>query len=98
MSLPIYHTDDVSLSLMQTVWASSLNPIIANPLTQGNLLTGVSLINGVNVINHKLSRVQQGWIITDQDGIASIYRSKVFGPQTLTLTSNAAVVVNIYVF
>lgn len=98
MSLPIYQSDSTPFSLMQTAWASSLNPIISNPLSQGLFLKNVSLIVGETKINHLLGRTQQGYIITDQNGAASIYRSKPFGPQSLSLTSNAAVVVNIYVF
>ncbi len=98
MSLTIYHTDDIPFTLMQSDWSTELNPIIANPLTKGILLKDVALISGVTVINHKLARVQQGWIVTDQNGSAEIYRSKPLSPQTLTLTSSAAVIVSLYVF
>lgn len=83
---------------MQTQWAASLDPVIANPLINGNFLKDVHLINGVTVINHLLSRKPQGWLIVDVQGAATVYRSAPFNPLTLTLTSNAAVTVSLYVY
>lgn len=83
---------------MQNVWAAQLNPILVIPILSGLQLTNVSLASGVNNINHLLSRLQQGWFLTDQQGGASIYRSKPFNPTTLTLTSDAVVTVSIWVY
>jgi hypothetical protein len=94
MSLP----QRLPLPLMQTQWASQLDPVLGNPLVQGNLLTGIALINGVTVINHKLSRQMQGWIIVDQNAAATVYRSAALNSSTLSLTSNAAVTVALWVF
>lgn len=84
--------------LMQTGWSTSLNPVIQNPLMNGNFLPNITLANGTTIINHRLGRMQQGWFITDIDGAATIYRSAALNSKTLTLTSNAAVEVNIYAF
>ena len=46
-----------------TKWSSALNPLLAQPLVQGNLLTEVKLVSGSNAINHGLGRPLQGWII-----------------------------------
>ncbi len=86
------------LDLMQTKWSGVLNPLIENPTNQSSHIKGVVLISGVNVINHGLGQMQQGWIITDIDGAAVIYRSAAFNNLTLTLTSNAAVTINLEVF
>lgn len=94
MSLP----QKLSLDLMQTTWATELNPIIAFPPNQGILLKNIELINGITVVNHRLGRQQQGYVITDQNGAASIYRSANFNTLTLSLTSNAAVTVALWVF
>lgn len=83
---------------MQVRWASILNPIIANPTTNPRRLTRIALINGSTVINHGLQQMQQGWFITDINGVATIYRSQPFNDKTLTLTSSAAVTVDIAVF
>ena len=84
--------------LMQTGWSSQLTPWLKNPMGQGVYLEGVNLINGVTQIDSKLGRMMQGWMITDINGAATIYRSQPLNSKTLTLTSNAAVTVNLYVF
>lgn len=85
---------------MQTQWASTLNPVIANDLINGLQLTGKALINGTTTMNHTLGRKMVGWFVTDIDGVASIYkpRTAAFNEKTLTLVSNAAVTVNIWVY
>lgn len=89
---------NLPLPLMTTQWASQLDPIISLPPNQGILLKNIVLINGVNVVNHKLQRMPQGYIIIDQDALASIYRSAALNSLTLTLTSNAAVTLSLWVF
>lgn len=98
MALPIFQTKDNSLSLMQTRWASQLNPLLANPANNASILKGISLTIGSNVINHKLGHILQGWQIVDIDGVANIYRSAAKNDLTLTLTSDADVTVDLVVF
>ena len=88
----------LSFSDMLTKWASQLNPILANPITNPRLLPNIPLIVGTNTINHGLSQTQQGWYITDINAAATIYRSQPFNSNTLTLTSNAACIVDLVVF
>lgn len=83
---------------MQTGWSSMLNSLLKNPVCIGNLIPGIALISGDTVINHRLGRKMQGWIVSDITGAASIYRSKPLNDKTLTLTSNAIVTVSLYVF
>lgn len=83
---------------MQQKWKADLDPVLSNPMTNMSILQNVNLINGVTVLNHKLGRKQQGWVIVDQQGAASIYRSAPFNNLTLTLTSNAVVTISIGVF
>jgi hypothetical protein len=85
-------------NLLQDRWASIINPVVSLPPNQGLLLKNVSLINGVTVVNHKLQRVQQGWVVIDQDAAASIHRSAPLNDLTLTLTSSAATTVALWVF
>lgn len=84
--------------LMQSAWAGVLNPYLKQPLLNGILLTGVELGVGNTVLNHKLGRIPQGWIITDIDGTAEIYRNAAFNNLTLTLNSDTAIVVGLWVF
>lgn len=101
MALPVFHTDDKDFQMMQTRWASELNPALSNPLMQGSILTNVSLVTGANVINHLLGRKLVGWIIVRQRAAASIYDTQDANPTptlTLTLTSSANVTCDIEVF
>jgi hypothetical protein len=98
VALPIFQTTVKELSLMQTQWASQLNPVLRNPATDMSILTNVALKTGTNVVNHLLGVQQQGGILTDIQGAATIYRSAPFNDLTLTLTSSAPVMVSIGVF
>ncbi len=85
-------------ALAETRWAEILTPVINLPPNKGILLQGVKLINGTTVINHKLGRIQQGYIITDQNASANIYKNASFNNLTLSLASNAAVTVSLWMF
>lgn len=88
------------LPLMQTSWAQQINPILANLLVRGQLLTGIELINGTTVINHKLGRIPNGWFPVSTQGLAMIGEAAQQPNPTLTLTlvSSAAVTTGIWVF
>ncbi len=94
MALP----QQLPLDAMQNQWASQLNPIIANPTNSMFILQNVTLKTGVNVINHKLGKKLQGWVITDIQGVATVYRSAPLSDITLTLTASANVTCSIGVF
>lgn len=97
-SLPQFQSDDRDFQLMQSAWATLLNPMLSNPSLQCILLKDVALASGANVINHRLGRKPQGWRIVDINGAATIYRSANFNNLTLTLTSSAPVQISIEVF
>lgn len=97
-SLPYFQTQDRSMSMLQSQWASQLNPLLNQPLSNALILKGVSLANGNTVINHRLGRTLQGWFISDVNGAAIIYRNAPKNDTTLTLNSSAAVVADIVVF
>lgn len=97
MQLPL----GLTLSLMQTKWASILNSLIANPSLQSSILSAVNLVSGTTVVNHLLSRKLIGWRIVGINGVASIYDKQATNqtPQTtLILVSNAPVQVTLEVF
>lgn len=97
--LPVFQTSITELSQMQTKWASELNPIIGLPLNQGpSFLKNVPIISGSNVINHKLGKTPQGYILVDQTAPITLYRSAVFNNLTLTLTSSGAGTISLIVF
>lgn len=98
MALPIFRDENRNLQMMQTQWASQIDPMIANPANKMSILKNIVLASGNNVINHLLGRTQQGWIITDIQGAATVYRSAPFNALTLTLNSSAPVTVSVGVF
>lgn len=83
---------------MQSSWARALEPLLKDPTNNGLILKNVVLINGVTVVNHRLGRMLQGWNLVDINGAASVYRSQPKNNLTLTLTSSAAVTVDLFVF
>lgn len=96
MSAPL--SSKLQWELMNPILASTMNPIIASPLSSASILKNIVLVNGVSTINHKLGRMMQGWFLTDINSPATIYRSAPFNSTTLTLTSDASVIVSIGVF
>lgn len=101
MSLPIFKSDSQEMDLMQTKWAQQLNPVLSNPMMAGSLIRNVGLSVGANEVNHKLGRKLQGYIITMQRGPAQVYSTQEFNniPNlTLTLVSDADVLVDLWVF
>lgn len=85
---------------MQTLWASILNPIIANPIANGLQLSAIDLKTGSNVINHTLQRQMRGWFVTDITGVATVYRPNTayFNKLTLTLMASADVTIALWVY
>ena len=98
MALPFIQSPDRILSQVETQWKAILDPIIASPTTNLQILKGINLVVGANTINHRLGNTLQGWIIVDQTGAAQIYRSKPKNDLTLTLNSSAVVTIDLAVF
>lgn len=99
--LPLFKSEIPVLQLLQTKWKSEIDPLLAKPLTQGLLLPSVSLAIGTNTINHRLGRKLIGWQLTRKRAAAAIYDTQDSNqmPQaTLTLVSDAVVVVDLWVF
>ena len=97
-ALPLQQTNIQPLSLLQTSWKSLLDPLLKNPTNGISILPSIQLNIGTNVIPHLLQQTQQGWILTDIQGAATIYRNAAFNKVTLSLHSSASVIVNIGVF
>lgn len=96
--LSIFQTKIQELLLLQTSWASQLNPLLRSPISKGVLQEAIPLVSGNNVINTLLDRKAQGWFITDINAAVSIYRSAPFNDKTLTLNSSGNAVVNLVIF
>lgn len=101
MALPIFQTNIRELSMMETQWASQLNPLIIAPLSNGQILSGIKITSGINTISHRLSRNLQGWFIVGINAAATIYDQQAFNTmpdKTLILNSSAPCTINLFVF
>jgi hypothetical protein len=100
MSLPIFTTTIKELSLLQTTWASILNPVVQSPTATPVILKNVQLVAGLNIINHMLGRKLLTWKLVRQRALASIYDTQDSNQHpelTLQLVSSAPVVVDLEV-
>lgn len=101
MSLPKFISQDRALSLLQTTWAKTIDPIAANPISSSIILNGVVVASGNNTINHKLGRKLQGWIVIGNSAFVQLYdkqSSNKTPDLTLVLNSNGAATLNLLVF
>ncbi len=82
-------------------WAASLNPLLGNPLVNGQILSAVRLTTGANVINHGLQRKLQGYLVILNSAATTFYDSQASNQmpdRTLILNSSGATTVSLYVF
>ncbi len=100
-TLPQFQNDDRDFQLMQSRWASIINPVVNNPLNNASILADVQLVAGTNIINHLLSRKLQGWSVVRINAAATIYDaqdSNTTPNQTLVLISSAPCKISLEVF
>lgn len=101
MALPIFQDSDETLMLLQTRWAGMINPLLVAPISQGRLLQASLVSSQPNVINHKLGRKLQGWIIVGQSAATSLYdnqKTNSMPELTLILVASAPAQVTLWVF
>lgn len=94
-----FQTPDTTLTLLQSSWASAIDPILDCALVKGVQVKDISLVAGVpKVINNYLGRMQQGYIITDMNADARVWRVEPFNNKTLTLQSTANVTISLWMY
>lgn len=82
-------------------WASTINPVLSNPIVGGNLLQNVAVTTGANTINHGLNDRLQGYIVVMNNAAATFYDSQKTNPRpdlTLVLNASGAAIISLYVF
>lgn len=87
--------------LANTKWASSLNPLLGNPLMSGRLLEGVVVASGNNTINHGLQRKLRGYFVVLNNAAVTFYdvqASNQMPDLTLILHASGAATITLYVF
>lgn len=99
MALVTYQGVDQPLQLMQSTWKAQIDPVLANPIVNGLQIDNVTISSGSPaVINHLLARMQQGWFVVDNNAPSKIARIAPLNAKTLTLSSDAAVTVSLWVY
>jgi len=90
----------LDLPKMQTTWAQQLDPVLANLLINGQLLTDQVLVSGANAINHKLGRKPNGWFVVAPEAAGTVYQAsyQINPALTLTLISSATIPCSLWVF
>lgn len=92
---------DREINQIQDNVAKVLNQLTPNPLLSGNLLQGVALVTGTNIINHLLGRNLIGWYTTRVRGACQLYDTQdtnLTPNLTLVIESDADVTVDLAVF
>lgn len=97
--LPVFKDDNQPFQLMQTKWKSELDPVLDNPILAGRQINNISISSGsAAVVNHRLGRKQQGYILVSVNAPAKIAQIVAFNDKTLTLSSDASVIVSAWVY
>lgn len=88
-------------SLANPKWAATLNPLLANPLSNGSILPNVVLKTGANVINHGLQQKLQGYFVILNNANVTFYDSQSTNQKPelyLILNASGPATVSLYVF
>jgi hypothetical protein len=84
-----------------TKWASTLNPLLANPLVNGIILSDVVVKTGANTISHLLQRPLQGYFVILNSASVTYYDSQKTNQRpdlSLILNASGPATISLYVF
>lgn len=85
--------------LASTRWADIIEPVLGvQPNVSPSFLINVELTTGINVVNHRLQRKPQGWVVVDKQAPGDVYRTAPYNTLTLTLTSSANMTVSLWIY
>lgn len=100
--LPQFQTKLLELSLMQNRWAEIIQPVVDKPFNSGLILESITVASGDNIINHKLGKKLQGWIVKRmRNGFIQLYDkqdSNIMPDRTLVLNSSGSGLIDLIVF
>lgn len=96
------NTANRDLNLIQDNTEDAINSIALNSFLNGNILEDIQLVTGQdNIVNHKLGKKLQGWLLVGNNANSVIYdnQSSNNTPNlTLLLRATANCTVKLYVF
>lgn len=85
----------------QTKWAAAINPVLANPLISGNLISNIKVKSGLNVINHGLGVNLQGYLVVMNSAPVTFYDNQSLNQmpdKTLYLVASGPSTITVYCF
>ena len=98
--LPQFQSSDQAISLLQSKWASIIQPVLDLPSNNAVILSNI-VLSSSSVISHTLGRELSGWHIVRQRGSATIYDrqdTNLNPDKTLLLSASSGVRVDILCF
>lgn len=97
--MPVPLVTGQSWEISNQLWSQILSPVINNPITQGQLMSGIALVSGTpKTLNHSLGRMMKGWFVVDNTTNSNVWRTQALNTQTLTLQASASTTISIWVF
>jgi len=100
-AIALVQTKDKDLNQLQQNISQSVNPLISNPITQGNYVMNQSLAIGPNTINHGLGYGMTGYSVISTNAASQFSDNLIAVPnpqKSFILTSSAVCQVNLYCF
>jgi hypothetical protein len=91
---------DTSIAKFQENVDNAFQPILASPILDGNLLSGVQLSSTATLVEHKLGREARGYLVVGRLGNVNVWNSAVnpAPKKFLVLLAASSVQVDLWVF
>lgn len=93
--------DDKVLNRVQDQIARVVNPLVTAPMLQLSVLPSLTLVAGLNTINHGLGRPVQGWAVLRARGAIMCYDKQDTNrtpEKTLLLVASAPITIDLGVY
>ena len=94
-------SDNQEITRLQTHIKTVLNPLLELPISDGVMIENLDIGTGDTVVNHKLGRNCEGFLVVRLKSNATIYESSTVNAtpeNTIILKASGAATANIYFF
>jgi hypothetical protein len=94
-------TNDFSMQKIQDNVQGELNRLNASPFQDGIFVKSVSLTTSDTKVEHKLSRVPMGYVVTNKNAAQTVYTSTSVNNKPelfLILKASGSVTVDLYIY
>ena len=100
-AIAIVQTDDRNIQQLQQNIKQAVDPVIQNPLVNGQLKKNLTMVAGTNTIMTGLNREIQGYLVVRNRAASTYYDIQDSNPiptKTLILVFSAPTVIDVYIF